>query len=364
MQIDVEKFMRRALSLAARAKGETFPNPLVGAVVVKNGRIVGEGFHKKAGDAHAEIFALRQAGKKARGAALLCTFEPCAHFGRTGPCVTEIIKAGIKDVYVGMIDPNPVIRGRGVGVLRRAGINVKVGYFCDEISRLNEPFIKAMTKGLPFVTVKIAESLDGKTATRTGRSQWITEARTRQYAHDMRRFFDAIAVGINTVIKDDPYLEPPARFKAHRLTKVILDSGLKIPLTARLLKTRQPVIIAAVKKDPRKERRLKQMGAGVLYTRPDRGRVDLKDLLKKLNRHEIRSVLVEGGSELTGSFLDGRLADKALIFISCKFIGGKEALSSVGGRGVAKLEEAPELERVCLKRLSGDILIEGYLKYS
>ena len=362
MQADVEKFMRLAVSLAQKAAGETFPNPPVGAVIVKNGKVVGSGFHKKAGGPHAEIFAIQQAGRRAQGATLFCTFEPCSHYGRTGPCVEKIIRAKIKRVYCGMIDPNPLTRGKGVRVLRKAGIKVEVGLLKDSIARLNEPFIKAMTRFKPFVTVKIAESIDGKIATKTGESKWITGSASRDYAHRLRRFFDGIMVGINTVIKDDPGLECVGLNRSHYLTKIIVDSGLKISPDARLFVTRQPIIIAAVKKNRAKEAKLIKKGARVVYTRSDRGKVDLNELLKKLNGLEIRNILVEGGSGLIGSMLDKKLADKALVFIAPKIIG-KGGLSSVGLEGVTKLKDAIELKGISVERLGPDILVEGYLKY-
>jgi diaminohydroxyphosphoribosylaminopyrimidine deaminase/5-amino-6-(5-phosphoribosylamino)uracil reductase len=363
MQADVKRFIRMAISLAEKARGRTFPNPLVGAVVVKKGRVVGRGFHKKAGGPHAEIYALKEAGRQARGASLYCTFEPCSHYGRTGPCTDEIILAGIKKVYCGMIDPDPVTCGRGVRALREAGITVSVGFFEDEISRLNEPFIKAVTKGMPFVTVKIAESLDGKTATRTGESKWITSESSRQYAHLRRRFHDCIMVGINTVLKDDPRLEPSERFKGHKLMKVVVDSRLRIPLQARLLNTCQPVIVACIKNDISKEIKLRQKGVLVIRTGSKKGRVDIRELLGKLKRLEIRNVLVEGGSSLIGSFLDLRLADKALIFIAPSIIGGTKSMPAVAGEGVKQLSSAIGLKDIVMKRFSGDIMLEGYLSY-
>ncbi|MFH0940272.1 MAG: bifunctional diaminohydroxyphosphoribosylaminopyrimidine deaminase/5-amino-6-(5-phosphoribosylamino)uracil reductase RibD [Candidatus Omnitrophota bacterium] len=364
MQADVKRFIRMAISLAEGARGETFPNPLVGAVVVRNGRVVGRGFHKKAGGPHAEIYALKEAGRQARGASLYCTFEPCSHYGRTGPCVDEIILAGIKKVYCGIIDPNPITSGRGVRALREAGIKVSVGFFEDEIRRLNEPFIKAVTKGMPFVTVKIAESLDGKTATRTGESKWITSESSRQYAHLSRRFYDCIMVGVNTVLKDDPVLEMPSeRFKGNKLIKVVVDSRLRIPLSAKLLNTCQPVIVACVKKAILKEKKLRQMGVLVIRTRSKKGRVDIRELLEKLGQLEIRNVLVEGGSALIGSFLDLRLADKAIVFIAPKIIGGTNSIPAVGGKGVKQLRSAIGLKDITMKRFSGDIMLEGYLDY-
>ena len=363
MQTDVKRYMRMAISLAESARGDTFPNPLVGAIVVKNGRVIGRGFHKKAGGPHAEIYALKEAGRYAQGANLYCTFEPCSHYGRTGPCVDEIISAGIKKVYCGMIDPDPITSGRGVEALRKSGISVSVGSFEDEIRLLNEPFIKAVTKGMPFVTVKIAESLDGKTATNAGESKWITSEPSRQYARLRRRFYDCIMAGINTVLKDDPCLEPSERFKGHKLIKVVVDSRLRIPLRARLLNTYQPVIVACVKKDILKENRLMQRGVLVIHTRSKKGRVDIKELLKKLSKLEIRNILVEGGSTLIGSFLDERLADKAIVFIAPKFIGGVNSQPAVGGDGVKRLSSAIKLNDVTIRRLSGDVILEGYLRY-
>ena len=362
MQIKIERFMRLALELAKKARGETFPNPLVGAVIVKNNKVMGKGFHQKAGGLHAEIFALRQAGSGAKGATLYCTLEPCAHFGRTGPCVEEIIKAGIQEVCIGMVDPNPLAKGRGIQQLRKAGVRVHVGFLKEEISSLNEAFVKAMTKGLPFVTIKIAESLDGKIATSNSESQWITGEQSRDHAHRIRRFYDAIMVGLHTVLKDNPRLESFPETD-HRLTKIIIDSKLVLPLSARLFKTKQPVIIAAVKRNKAKEKRLKRKGASIFYTRPKESRVRLKELLKELNRLEIRSILVEGGAELIGSFLDQKLADKALVFIAPKIIGGRRALSSVGGEGVRRLSQAICLENESYRKIGKDILIEGYLKY-
>ncbi|MBI5873732.1 MAG: bifunctional diaminohydroxyphosphoribosylaminopyrimidine deaminase/5-amino-6-(5-phosphoribosylamino)uracil reductase RibD [Candidatus Omnitrophica bacterium] len=364
MQAKINSYMYQALQLAVKAKGKTLPNPLVGAVVVKNGKIIGRGFHEKAGGPHAEIRALKEAGELSRGATLFCTFEPCAHFGRTGPCVYEIIRSGIKEVYIGMVDPNPLTKGKGIKFLLKHGVRVKAGFLAKEIAVVNRPFVKAMTKGLPLVTVKIAESLDGKIATRSGESKWITSAASRRYAHDCRRFFDAIMVGIQTVLKDDPGLEPPVGSKGHRLTKIIVDSGLKISLTARLLKTKQPVIVAAVKKNKAKDEKLRRMGVEVIYTRPKNSRVDLKQVLKSLNEKEMRNVLVEGGSELVGSFLDERLADRACIFISPTLIGGREALSSVGGKGALSLSSAAKLKNIQMKKFGDDIFIEGDLRYS
>ena len=364
MPSNVNKFMSLALALSAKAKGKTFPNPLVGAVIVKDGKVIGRGFHRRVGGPHAEIFALKEAGRASRGATLFSTLEPCTHYGCTGPCVPEIIKAGIKEVYVGMIDPNPLMRGKGVRCLREAGIKVNVGFFEEEIRRLNEGFVCAMTRQRPLVTIKIAESLDGKVALAGGASQWITSETSRTYAHRQRRFFDAIMVGINTVLKDDPWLEPFGSEQGHRLTKIVVDSALKTPLSAKLLKTKQTVIIAAVKKDGPLEKKFSLKGACVVHTGSRRGRVDLPELLAELNKRKIRNLLVEGGPELISSFLDERLADKIVLFMAPKIIGGKDSLSSVSGKGIRSIRSAVFIENMTFKKIHEDILIEGYLKYS
>jgi diaminohydroxyphosphoribosylaminopyrimidine deaminase/5-amino-6-(5-phosphoribosylamino)uracil reductase len=364
MSDEAKKYMRLALGLAKKARGRTFPNPLVGAVVVKNGEIVGRGYHKKAGGPHAEIFALKEAGIRTRGASLFSTLEPCAHHGLTGPCVDKIIEAEIDRVYVGMVDPNPLTQGKSIRRLRESGISVRTGILEDEIRELNAPFIQAMTKKQPYVTVKIAESLDGKAATWTGESKWITNEASRRYSHNLRRFFDGIMVGINTVLKDDPRLDSAKGHSSkHRLTKIIVDSSLRTPLNAKLLTTNAPVVIAAVKKNRAKEKELAKKGARVIYTRAEKGRVDLKDFLKKLHSLNVRSILVEGGSELIGSFLDKRLAQEALVFISPKIIGGHRALTAVRGQGVRSLDKAIHLKRASIKRFKEDLFIRGVLSY-
>lgn len=355
--------MRMALALAEKARGATFPNPLVGAIIARGAMIVGQGFHKKAGGPHAEIFSLKQAGRRARGATLYCTFEPCAHIGRTGPCTEAIIQAGIKNVVVGMIDPNPVNRGRGVRRLRQAGLNVKVGFCEAEIRRLNAPFVSAMTRQRPLVTIKVAASLDGKIATRSGDSKWITSEATRRFARGHRRFFDAIMAGIRTVLQDDPRLEPGGCSRDHALVKIIVDSQGRLPLGARLFKTRQKVIVATLKNSASWERALGRLGVTVVTTRPDRGRVDLRELLRRLHDFEIRNLLVEGGAELIGALCDQRLADRAMIYLAPLIIGGREALGAVGAKGAYSLKDAIHLKNETLSRIGRDFLIEGELTY-
>ncbi|QAT17291.1 riboflavin biosynthesis protein RibD [Candidatus Velamenicoccus archaeovorus] len=354
-------YMRRALELAARARGKTFPNPLVGAVVVKNGHVVGEGFHHKAGAPHAEVLALKEASGKARGAALFCTFEPCFHFGRTAPCVDAVISSGIREVYIGSKDPNPLTCGKSIRLLRRRGIRVAVGIMKKEVFRLNEPFFCAMRRQRPLVTLKVAASLDGKIATRSGRSQWITSRAARRHAHNMRKYYDAIMVGIGTVLKDDPGLEAGG---GHRLTKIVVDSSLRLPLSARLLKTRQPVVVATATHNKVKEKALLMRGVKVLHTKRNSGGVDLADLLRRLHAMDIRHLLVEGGAALTGAFLDARLADKIVFYWAPLIIGGRQALGALGGRGVDTPQKAVSLKRMTMERIGRDFLIEGELVYS
>ncbi|MFZ5800559.1 MAG: bifunctional diaminohydroxyphosphoribosylaminopyrimidine deaminase/5-amino-6-(5-phosphoribosylamino)uracil reductase RibD, partial [Candidatus Omnitrophota bacterium] len=261
-----EKYMRLAKGLALQAEGETFPNPLVGAVVVKDKRIVGKGYHRRAGLAHAEVEALKQAGEKARGAALYVTLEPCSHFGRTPPCVDAILKSGIKRVVVGMKDPNPLNNGKSIRFLRRRGIAVKVGVIEEALRPMNAPFIKYITRGLPYITIKAGQSLDGKIATESGESKWITAKKTREFTHRLRRQYDAILAGINTVLKDNPSLNCPGK----RIKKIIVDSRLRLPLRARIfLKTRPEDIVVATTAlaDKHKLRVLERRGVGVIKVR-------------------------------------------------------------------------------------------------
>jgi diaminohydroxyphosphoribosylaminopyrimidine deaminase/5-amino-6-(5-phosphoribosylamino)uracil reductase len=330
-------------------------------VIVYQGRVLGEGFHKKAGGPHAEIEALRQAGNKARGGTLFCTFEPCFHHGRTGPCVEAVISSGIRKVYIGSRDPNPLTLGKSVRLMRSRGIRVVEGVLEDEVRRLNEPFFCAMRKHRPLVTLKVASSLDGKIASRKGISRWITSRQARRQAHRMRNRYDAIMVGIRTVLKDDPGLEP---FGHHRLTKIVVDSSLRLPLTARLLKTTQPVVVATVKRRLAKEKILTARGVRVLHVRGCRGdRVDLRDLLRRLHDFEIRHLLAEGGAALTGSLLDERLADKIVFYVAPLIMGGESALGAIGGRGADSPKRAARVTEMTMDNIGPDLLIEGRLTY-
>ncbi len=364
MKKDNTYYMELAIKQALKAKGKTSPNPLVGALVVKDGRIIGKGYHEKAGLPHAEIIALEEAGKNAKGGTVYVTLEPCTHFGRTPPCVDRIVQAGIKHVVIGMIDPNPVNNGKGVDILRTQGVTVEVGYCEDKLRSMNEAFIKYMTKRLPMVTVKAAQSLDGRIATRTGESKWITSDLSRSYSHRMRQYYDGIMVGVNTVLRDNPKLN--AWFTDRHPVKIIVDSELSTPQQANIFSGPSQVIVATVAVAPgqQTENRVElAKKARVLEVKGRAGQINLKDMLKKLAQLEITSILVEGGGTLIGSLFDEKLVDKVMFFISPKIIGGKEAPASVMGKGIAKISNAMPLERVQVRRFGQDILVEGYVKY-
>jgi len=363
-----DQFMRIALRLGARGIGRTSPNPVVGAVVVKNGRVVGKGYHKKAGSPHAEIYALEAAGYEAKGATLYVTLEPCNHYGRTPPCTQAIVRHGIRRVVVGCSDPNPRIHGGGADYLRSQGIHVDVGTLEEKCFRLNEPFIKYITTGLPLVIAKMAASMDGKTATRLGDSCWISNERSRRFVHHLRDGVDAILVGVGTVIADNPRLTtrlPQKRGK--NSLRIILDTHLRTPPDTLVVSQTQeaPTLIVTGPK-PYKKRKvaMERLGVEILPLPLVRGRVSLPELLNHLGNRDITSLLVEGGSEVQGSFFYDRLVDKVYIFFAPKIIGGNSAVSMVGGIGVQTVAEALPLRDVKFRRFESDIMVEAYLKDS
>ncbi len=360
------RFMKTALELAARARGRTSPNPMVGALVVKEGKILGQGCHLKAGTPHAEIHALNQAGREAEGATLYVTLEPCCHHGRTGPCTEAVISAGIARVVAAMADPNPLVAGKGLARLGEAGIDVTLGVMEKEALLLNEVFIKYITTRSPFVVAKAAMSLDGKIATRSGKSKWITGPAARAFGHQLRDWYDAILVGIGTVLADDPSLTTRLPGGGGRdPARVILDSRARILPQARVLTQRSaaPTIIAVTAAAPQERIiTLRESGAEVLVIN-EGPRVDLAELLKILGARGITSVLIEGGAGVHGSAISAGLADKAAWFIAPKIIGGAAAPGPVGGTGADDPAGAAALERVRVRRLGPDILLEGYFKH-
>ncbi|MFA6384747.1 MAG: bifunctional diaminohydroxyphosphoribosylaminopyrimidine deaminase/5-amino-6-(5-phosphoribosylamino)uracil reductase RibD [Candidatus Omnitrophota bacterium] len=363
MKKDHAHYMDCALRLALKAKGATSPNPLVGAIVVKDGCIIGRGYHQKAGLPHAEIVALDDAGKSAKGATLYVTLEPCTHFGRTPPCVDRIIQSGIKRVVIGMVDPNPVNNGKGIQLLKNHKIAVEVGFCEDRLKRVNEAFIKYITQRLPLVTVKVAESLDGRIATRTGDSHWITSDRSRNWSHRIRRNYDGIMIGVNTVLRDDPKLD--AWYSDKHPTKIVVDSQLSTPEHASIFKGKAGAILVTLPVDPgqtTENRKILGLKAKILEVKGKEGQINLKDMLKKLARMGITNIIVEGGGTLIGSLFDDGLVDKVMFFISPKIIGGKDAIGAVMGHGVARLDSAIKLRNVKTRRFGEDILVEGYVK--
>jgi diaminohydroxyphosphoribosylaminopyrimidine deaminase/5-amino-6-(5-phosphoribosylamino)uracil reductase len=362
MKKNHEYFMRLAMRLALKAKGKTYPNPMVGAFVLKNGKIIGKGYHEKAGAAHAEIKALDEAGPDAKAGTLYVTLEPCVHFGKTPPCVDRIIQSGIKEVIVGMIDPNPLNNTRGINMLKQHKIKVSVGFLEEELKKMNEVFMKYITQRLPFITIKVAQSLDGRIATRTGDSKWITSDKSRNFTHRMRKDYDAIVVGVNTIIRDNPKLD--AWFSKRNPVKIVVDSELSTPQNANIFSGGGEVIIVTLASKPGQEtenRSILEKRAKILEVKEKSGEINLRDMMKKLARMQISNILVEGGGTLIGSLFDEGLVDKVLFFISPKIIGGKDAISSVMGKGIARVERAIRLRKLKIRRMGEDYLFEAYV---
>ena len=355
-----ERYMMRAIGLAKRAKGMTNPNPVVGCVIVKNSKIAGEGYHEKAGFAHAEVIALRIAGKKAKDATMYVTLEPCTHYGKTPPCTAAILKSGVKRVVVAMKDPNPLNNGRGIEVLKKNGISVIPNICADLARKINKSYSKFIKSGMPFVTLKMAESLDGKIATSKGESKWISNKHSRKYVHLLRSKADAIMVGINTVLKDNPLLLP--KRSSSRQIRVVVDTNLKISLSSQIIRTcaLSPIVIVTTRiSSKRKQLLLRRKGVNVMVVDIQNGKVNLKNLLKELGKIGVMDLLVEGGAELAGSLCDQRLVDRVLTFIAPKVIGGRNAVTAVKGKGIDRLSKALTLQDVEVKRFRDDVMICG-----
>lgn len=357
-------YMQMAYGLAEKALGQASPNPYVGALVVKKGIIVGHGYHEGAGRPHAEIVALKRAGKQARGATLYVTLEPCVHWGRTPPCAEVVCAAALRRVVVSALDPNPLVFRKGVQRMKAAGLDVAVGVLAERNRRLNEFYVKFIARKIPFVTLKAAVSLDGKMATRMFDSRWISSPATRDYVHLLRGEYDALLVGLNTALRDDPLLTVRhPNWPNKRIARIVLDGELKLPPRARLLSTRhRGRILVLANKDapPAKKEALTKKGVEVV-TLPGRGpRLELGRVMDELGRREIASVLVEGGGRTITAFLDGKLADKVFLTISPRLIGGTDAVSLRGGRGAASLSDALSLKTVSTFRIGEDTVLEGY----
>lgn len=360
--MDDKRWMQRAIDLARKGSGMTSPNPLVGAVLVDNdGKVVGEGWHHKAGEPHAEVNALAQAGEKARGTTAYVTLEPCSHYGKTGPCCEALIAAGVKKVVVAIGDPNPKVAGNGIRRLQEEGIEVNVGVLAKEAAEVNEVFLHWITTNKPFVALKYAMTLDGKIATGTGDSKWITGEEARAHAHYLRSIYDAILVGKGTVLADDPSLTCRL-VEGKNPIRIVLDAKLEIPISAKVLSDGEAETILVAGKDVSPERLAERTGlkkVEVLLVETTDGKVNLEALLTTLSERKITSILVEGGGAVHGNFFDHGFVDRVYAFIAPKLIGGKDALSPVGGMGCLKIGEGIKLERVETVSLGSDFLITG-----
>jgi len=354
-----ERYIRFALELAHRGEGYTNPNPIVGAVVVKDGEVIGQGWHRRFGGPHAEVFALEEAGEDAAGATIYVTLEPCSHYGKTPPCTDRIIEAGISRVVVACRDPNPLVNGKGIEKLREAGIEVAEGVLEEEAVRANEIFFKFIRTRLPFVQLKLAESLDGRIATRTGDSKWVAGEEARTEVHRLRRRFAAVLVGANTVINDDPLLTV-RHVEGPNPVRVVLDGRGRIPADARMFSEEGRTIVATAAMSEGKEEDLRELGVEVWRLPGDDTRVDLWELLVRIGKEDLDSLLVEGGGETAAAFLEAGFVDKVSLFIAPIIIGGRDAIPAVGGGGVERVSEALELKDVETAELGRDLLITGY----
>ena len=356
-----EKYMRLAMQLAGNAIGRTSPNPLVGAVIVKDNRVVGCGWHRKAGTPHAEVHALNQAGELAQGADVYVTLEPCAHYGKTPPCAKALVEAKVKNVYGGLLDVNPKVAGKGFKILENAGIHVEYGFLQDELRKQNEVFFKWIEHKKPFIVLKAAMTLDGKIATATGQSKWITNETSRAYGYKLRDIYDGIMVGINTVIEDNPMLTARVDGGKNPI-RIVVDSSLKIDINANVVQDKSAKTIVATTDKADKDKILKLQAQDVdviVVDKDENDKVDIEKLLDILGQQNICSILVEGGATLSGSFVAKKLVDKVYFFIAPKIIGGKEAKTPVAGTGILNLQEALALKDIQIEKLEEDILIIG-----
>lgn len=356
-------WMQLAIREARKGMGRTSPNPCVGAVVIKNGKLVGKGFHRKAGTPHAEVIALAAAGKKAKGSTIYVTLEPCNHVGKTPPCTEAILQAGISRVVVGMLDPNPLVSGRGCKKLEAKGLDISFGLLAEKCEALNRPFIKHITTGLPWVIMKAGASLDGRIAASSGQSGWITNDKSRDYVHRLRDRVDAILIGAGTALVDDPSLTTRlAKGRGQDPVRIILDSSLRLPVDARMLQQASQAdtwIFCGPEPDITKAEALINAGAVVTPVAVDvNGRLDLKAVLCELGKGQMTSVLVEGGSRIHGAFLRAGLVDEVNLFLAPTFIGG-DGVPLLDDLGLATVQQAPRLVNTKVRRFGEDILLTG-----
>lgn len=359
--------MKLALELAKKGIGRVHPNPMVGAVIVKDGKILGQGYHKKCGEGHAEVNAFKDAEEKnenIEGAEMYVTLEPCSHFGKTPPCADKIIEKKISKVFIGTLDPNPLVAGRGVKKLKDAGIYVEYGILESECYKLNEVFMKYIVKKEPFVVMKTGMSLDGKIATYSGESKWITEEKSRENVHNLRNELTGIMVGINTVLKDNPQLTCRVNGGRNPI-RIIVDSTLKIPIDCKIVNTAKEVetIIATTDKaNLDKINSLEDKGVKIIVVPSKNGKVNLKELMIALGNLKIDSILLEGGGTLNFSALEEGIVDKVKIYIAPKIIGGKDSKTPIEGKGIDNLKDAFKITNLSVSTIGEDILVEGYVE--
>ncbi|MFH0887482.1 MAG: bifunctional diaminohydroxyphosphoribosylaminopyrimidine deaminase/5-amino-6-(5-phosphoribosylamino)uracil reductase RibD [bacterium] len=365
-QID-HKFMREALRLAESTRGRTSPDPMVGAVIVKGNKIISKGYHGEFTTPHAETYAIHKAGKKAKGATLYVNLEPCCHWGNNPPCTMAIIRSGIKRVVVGTKDPNPLVSGKGIKELRQAGIKVDIGILEEKAIKLNEAFNKHIITGIPFITVKYAMSIDGKIATSTGESKYISNAESRIRVHKIRSQNDAIMVGVNTVIKDDPSLTVrlPGKKIKNQPIRIVLDSMARTPIRSNILskKDSRTIIVVSSKAPINKVKNLEKAGGQVLIGKKGKkGRVSMLNLVKELGQRGIISIMIEGGGETNAAAIEADIVDKIICFITPKIIGGRYSKTPVEGIGIKSLKNMIQLDHVKIERINHDTYIEGYIR--
>lgn len=356
--ISHKKYMEMTIKVAEKSKGTVSPNPLVGCLIVKRGKIVGRGYHKQYGGEHAEINAIKNAGKKVANSTMYINLEPCSHWGKTPPCTEKIVESGIREVIIGAYDPNPLVEG--FRELKFRGIKTKINILEKEAKKLNEIYLKYMKSKKPFVILKVAMSMDGKIATKTGDSKYITGTEARKYVHQLRSDLDAVMVGINTVLKDNPKLTPRMVKQGHDPMKIVIDSELKMPMKCNLMKHPSKLIIATTNKASKaKINKFYQKGVNVIALKSDKGMVNLKELMKELGKKEITSVMIEGGSKLNSSAIKDRIADKLLIFTAPKLVGN--GFEAIGNLGITNIDKAVKLKSIKTMKIGKDILLEGYL---
>ncbi|MEK4149172.1 bifunctional diaminohydroxyphosphoribosylaminopyrimidine deaminase/5-amino-6-(5-phosphoribosylamino)uracil reductase RibD [Robertmurraya sp. FSL W8-0741] len=351
------EYMNIALSLARATLGQTSPNPSVGAVLVKDGRLVGTGVHLKAGTPHAEVHAIHSAGNDAKGAVMYVTLEPCSHYGKTAPCADLIIQTGIKKVFIATLDPNPLVSGKGIEKLIQAGIEVEVGLCEEKALQLNEKFFHFIQTNTPFVTIKAGISFDGKTATKTGDSKWITSPESRQDVHQLRHEHDGILVGINTILQDNPLLTTRRPQGGKNPIRIVLDSELKIPMSAQVIQDRSARTFIFTGKQINIERKKELEDQGITIFTQNNAQVSIKEVLTTLGELNIMSVLVEGGSEVHASFLSENAFQQVVAYIAPKIIGGRNAIPFISGVGAELVENGMQLQFIAVDQLGSDIKI-------